>query len=123
MQKYWVNVIPKERVLSAVEEVIMQSQGIEAHLNRMKKDDWVVFYSPREDEGGDIKLQTFTAIGQVADETINRVENSSFTKVFKRKMNYSEVKEVPLIPLIQKLAFIRNKKHWGSVFKMSLIQI
>jgi hypothetical protein len=55
MQKYWINVIPKERVVKAVEEGIMQSQGDEAHLSRMQKDDWVIFYSPphpdRRDDG------------------------------------------------------------------------
>lgn len=122
MQKYWINVIPKERVVKAVEEGIMQSQGDEAHLSRMQKDDWVIFYSPREDIEGTTKLQAFTAIGQIADTVIYPVEHSEI-KAFRRKVTYTKSKEVPVIPLIQKLGFIRNKKHWGFIFKLNLIQI
>lgn len=123
MQKYWINVISKERVLAAVAEGVMQSQDNEAHLNRMKKGDWVVFYSPRTDIEGVTKLQSFTAIGQIADHTIYPVEKAPTLKIFRRKMDYVSSKETPLIPLIQHLLFIVNKKHWGTVFKLSLIQI
>lgn len=123
MQKYWINVIPKERVLAAVAEGVMQSQDNEAHLNRMKKGDWVIFYSPRLDIEGTTKLQAFTSIGQITDNTIYPVEKAPTSKMFRRKMNYVSAKETPLIPLIQKLLFIVNKKHWGTVFKLSLIQI
>ena len=122
MQKYWINVIPKDRVLKAVEEGIMQSQGDEAHLSRIQKDDMVVFYSPREDSEGTKKLQTFTAVGQIADEEIYPVQGA-VVKAFRRKINYTECQEISVIPLIQNLHFIRNKKHWGFVFKQSLIQI
>lgn len=123
MTKYWINVIPKERVVAAVAQGVMQSQDNEAHLNRMKKGDWVIFYSPREDIDSTIKLQAFTAIGQIADNNIDRVDNSTTVKMFRRKMDYKKVKEVALIPLIQKLLFIVNKKYWGTVFKMNLFQI
>ncbi len=123
MKKYWISVVPKERVSAAVAQGIMQSQGIEAHLNRLNQHDWVIFYSPRADIAGTTKLQTFTAVGQMADSTIFPIKNSPVSKAFGRKVTYVQSKEIPLIPLIQKVAFIRNKKHWGSVFKMSLIQI
>lgn len=123
MQKYWINVAPRERVLKAVEESAMQSQGNEAHLNRIDKDDWVIFYSHRADAAGTVKLQFFTAIGQVVDKNTYQVKDDSTQKSFSRKMNYLKTKETPLIPLIQKLSFIRNKKYWGTVFKMNLIQI
>lgn len=122
MQKYWINVIPKERVVKAVEEGIMQSQGDEAHLSRLQKDDWIIFYSPREDTTGTTKLQAFTAIGQIADDTIYWIEIMG-VKVFRRKVNYLKSKETSLLALIQKLSFIRNKKHWGFIFKLNLIQI
>ncbi|MEO6509191.1 MAG: EVE domain-containing protein, partial [Patescibacteria group bacterium] len=100
----------------------MQSQGDEAHLSRMQQDDWIIFYSPREDIAGTKKLQTFTAIGQLPDEEIYSLEIDG-VKVFRRKVTYTQSKEVSVLPLIQKLSFIRNKKHWGFIFKLSLIQI
>src|SRR5258708_37964303 len=123
MQKYWVNVIPKERVSLAVEEGIMQSQGDEAHLSRLQKDDMVIFYSPREDVEGTKKLQAFAAVGQITDDLVYPVEISPGVKAFRRKVTYTPAKEIPVIPLIQKLSFIRNKKHWGFIFKLNLIQI
>ncbi|MDO8497409.1 MAG: EVE domain-containing protein [bacterium] len=123
MQKYWINVLQKEKVVKAVGEGIMEFPGIDARVNTMEKDDWVIFYSPREDMAGTIKLQTFSAIGQIADDTMFLVENSPGVQAYRRKVNYLKVKEAPLIPLIQHLSCIRNKKHWGVVFKMDLIQI
>lgn len=123
MKKYWINVVPKERVVKAVEESIMEFEGIDAHVNTIEKDDWVIFYSPREDVAGTIKLQAFSAIGQIADDTMFLVEDVPGVQVYKRKVNYLKVKEAPLIPLIQNLSCIRNKKHWGTVFKMDLFQI
>jgi predicted RNA-binding protein len=51
------------------------------------------------------------------------VELSPELKSFRRKVNFRKVKETPLRPLIQHLSFIRNKKHWGFIFKLNLIQI
>jgi hypothetical protein len=123
MQKYWINVIPKTEALRRVEESITQSEGLEAHLDRMQKDDMIIFYSPRALPDATEKLQTFTGLGQIADDIIYRVELSPELKSFRRKVNFRKVKETPLRPLIQHLSFIRNKKHWGFIFKLNLIQI
>jgi hypothetical protein len=122
MTKYWVNIIPKERVEKAMKEGVMESKGDEAHLARLKEGDWVVFYSPRTDIAGTTKLQTFTAIGQVKDSNIESTFEDG-VKVFRRKVEYTPTVETSLIPLIQPLSFIRNKKHWGFIFKFSLVEI
>ncbi len=123
MQKYWICVLPKDRVLAGIEGNFIQSQQQEAPLSRMKKGDWIIFYSPRNTAEDTEKVQAFIALGQLIDEIVYQVDVTSEVKGFRRKIEYTKCKEASVIPLIQHLSFIRNKKHWGFVFKLSLIQI
>lgn len=92
MPKYWINIISKEHVLLGVEQGITQSgHGKEAPLKRMKKGDWVIFYSPKQSLAGDEKLQAFTAIGQLPDDEIYQFAMSPSFKPFLRKCSKSRV--------------------------------
>jgi hypothetical protein len=124
MPKYWINVISKEHVLIGVREGITQSgHGKEAPLKRMKKDDWIIFYSPKQSLEGDEKLQAFTAIGQIADDAIYQYEMSPTFKPFRRNVHFKKAQEVPIQPLVDSLAFIQDKKHWGFMFRFGLFEI
>jgi hypothetical protein len=110
MQKYWINVISKEHVLRGVKEGITQSgHGKEAPLKKMEK--------------GDERLQAFTAIGILADETIYQFEVTPTFKPFRRKVIFKKSKEVSILPLIEQLEFIKDKKHWGFMFRFGLFEI
>lgn len=122
--KYWINVISKEHVLRGVQEGITQSgHGKEAPLKRMKKGDWIIFYSPKQSFERDEKLQAFTAIGQLPDDDIYQFETSPTFKPFRRRVRFKKSKEISIIPLIEKLDFIKDKKHWGFMFRFGLFEI
>jgi predicted RNA-binding protein len=124
MHKYWINVISKEHVLLGINLGITQSgHGKEAPLKRMKKEDWIIFYSPKQSLEGQEKLQAFTAIGQLADDTIYQYEISSTFKPYRRKVNFKKAKEISILPLIDHLEFIKDKKHWGLMFRFGLFEI
>jgi hypothetical protein len=124
MQKYWINVISKEHVLRGVNEGITQSgHGKEAPLKKMKKGDWIIFYSPKQTFEEDKKVQAFTAIGILADETIYQFEMTPTFKPFRRKVIFKKSKEVSILPLIEKLEFIKDKNHWGFMFRFGLFEI
>ena len=124
MTKYWINVISKEHVLMGIKEGITQSgHGKEAPLKRMKKGDWIIFYSPKQSFEGQDKLQAFTAIGQLPDDDIYQYEMSRSFKPYRRKVEFNKAKEISITPLIDQLAFIKDKKRWGFMFRFGLFEI
>ncbi len=124
MVKYWIGVVSKEHVLNGVSNQIAQiGHGKISGLNRMKKGDWLIYYSPKISLESKEKLQCFTALGQVADDSAYQVDISDTFKPWRRNINYYPTKEIPIFPLIDKLQFIKDTKHWGYVFRFGLIEI
>ena len=89
----------------------------------MKPGDWILFYSPKEKFGSDEKCQKFTAIGKIKDDSIYQVKASEDFRPFRRRVDFTPSREVPIEPLILQLSFIKNKKSWGYVFKFGIVQI
>ena len=124
MTKYFIGVVSREHVLYGVKEGIAQiGHGKKQGLARMKKGDWLIYYSPKVALDSSEKLQAFTALGQISDDTPYQVEMSPTFKPFRRKVIYEKYKEVSIVPLIEKLSFIKNKKSWGYVFRYGLVEI
>lgn len=124
MTKYFIGVVSKEHVLIALKNGIAQiGHGKRAPLARMHNGDWLIYYSPKIALDSDEKLQAFTAIGQMVDDEIHQVAMSSSFKPFRRKVKYLKTKDVPIAPLIERLLFIKNKKSWGYVFRLGLVEI
>ncbi len=131
--KYWIAVVSKDHVNKGVEGGFAQAgHGKSAPLKRMKKDDWLIYYSPtiklktRELaplKGEENKCQCFTAIGIVKDDRIYQVEMSNDFIPNRRDVDYKKFKEVSILPLIEKLSFIEDKKHWGYKFRFGILEI
>jgi predicted RNA-binding protein len=122
--KYWIVVASRDHVKRGLEEGICQAcHGREAPLKRMRKGDWVVFYSSKETYGGQEKCMRFTAIAKVKDDLVYQVRINEKFSPFRRNVEFYPCSEVPIEPLIPLFSFIRNKKSWGYVFRFGLIQI
>jgi predicted RNA-binding protein len=122
--KYWITVASKDHILRGVKGGFMQAgHGKLAPLKRMKPDDWVIFYSPKETMDGDQKCQSFTAIGQALDEEIYQFKMSEDFTPFRRNVNFLKSREVSILPLIESLDFIKNKKSWGFPFRTGFFEI
>ena len=67
--------------------------------------------------------QKFTAIGIVKDDFPYQVEMENNFKPFRRNVKYLKAKSIDIKPLIQDLAFIKNKKSWGYVFRYGFLEI
>jgi hypothetical protein len=111
--------------MQGVREGIAQaSHGKQTALRRMTKNDEIVYYLPRMFYGQNEKSQRFTAIGKIKDNDIFQVKLNETFSPFRRKVEYyHECKEILIEDLIPALSFIRNKKSWGYVFRLGLIQI
>lgn len=122
--KFWINTVSKNHVLTGLKGGFTQSDhGKNNKLKRLKKGDLLIFYSPRTEYKGGEPLQAFTAIGCIADEISYQVEMTAKFHPWRRKVEFFENKETPILNLIEKLRFIQDKKHWGSPFRQGLFEI
>lgn len=123
-QKYWVVVASKDHVMRGVAGEFMQANhGKEAPLKRMKSGDWVIFYSPKQVLEETEKCQAFTAIGQVSDDKIYQHAMTETFVPFRRNVTFYTCHEVSILPLIDDLDFIQNKKSWGYAFRFGFFEI
>lgn len=124
MTKYWIAVASKNHVMyGAAHGIVMANHGKRSGIAWMHKGDGFIYYSPKVTFEGKEPLRAFTAIGEIADDTIEQVEMTPDFKPFQRRGLYRKTGEVPIEPLIGDLTFIRNKQSWGYVFRFGLIGI
>ncbi len=123
-RKYWIAVVSKEHVEWGVAGGFMQAcHGKQAPLKRMQKGDGVIFYSSKERMTDTEKLQTFTAIGEVADDLIYPFSMSDTFVPYRRNIKFKECRAVSIIPLINQLTFIADKRSWGYPFRYGFLEI
>ena len=122
--KYWIIVASKDHVENGLAEGIAQAcHGKASSLKRMQKDDLVLFYSGKMTLGKPDKCQEFTAIGKVKDDELFQFEMSPDFNPFRRRISFIPSTEVYILPLINDLDFIENKKYWGYPFRFGFFEI
>jgi len=122
--KYWVNVVSRDHVQRGVGGGFTQANhGKPWALRKMRKGDWVVFYSPKTAYEGGEPLQAFTAIGQITDESPYQAEMAPDFHPWRRNVDFMSCVEAPIRPLIASLRFIEDKAHWGYRFRFGVIEI
>lgn len=123
-QRYWIAVVSKDHTLKGTAGGFMQvCHGKSAPLKRMKQDDWIIVYSPKQSMDGDIKCQAFTAIGQTTDQDVYQYKMSNDFIPFRRNIKFYDCRETSILPLIDKLDFIQNKSRWGYPFRFGFFEI
>lgn len=122
--KYWIVVVSKDHIARGVSGGFIQANhGKPGPLKRMSIDDWVICYSPKQSYSGNQPCQAFTAIGQVADNEVYQHKMTEDFTPYRRDINYHKCTETPIVPLIEQLDFIKNKKSWGYQFRFGFFEI
>ena len=122
--KYWIAVASKEHVLKGVNGGFSQvCHGKCSPLQRMKKGDFLIYYSSLEKFGIKIPCQSFTAIGKVKDDLVYPFDMGNGFVPYRRNIEYFPCKQVSILPLIVDLDFILDKKKWGFPFRFGFFQI
>jgi len=122
--RYWIGVASREHVLAAVKGGFAQfSHGKPAPAKLPAKGDWIIYYSAREKFGEPTPCQRFVAIGKFLDAEPKQVTQAKRFKPWRRRVAYRKAIEVPIRPLIEKVSFIKNKKHWGAPFRFGFLEI
>lgn len=123
-KRFWIAVVSKEHVLRGVEGNYMQAcHGKKAPLARMKKGDGFLFYSSKISMNRDEKCQAFTVIGVVKDDIVYQFQMSESFIPFRRNIDFFKSKDISILPLIEDLEFIQDKKYWGYNFRYGFLEI
>jgi hypothetical protein len=121
---YWINTISHDHVLIGVQGGFTQAgHGKSSGLKKLAKGDFIVFYSPKTSLKDGKPLQKFTAIGQITDTQPYQVEMNPSFHPWRRNVKFFSCKPVAIRPLIDKLEFIKDKQHWGYMFRFGLFSI
>lgn len=99
-------------------------------MMQMKKGDGVVFYSARETYTPKSKgkaegkvCQKFTALGRVKDDDVYQVKVFESFEPYRRKAEYENGRDASILPLVDKLDFIRDKRHWGASLRFGFLKV
>ena len=122
--KYWIIVASKDHVRSGIAEGIAQAcHGKATPLRRMRQGDFVVYYSGKQFYGRPDKCQEFTAIGKVDDDEVYQTQLTPDFCPSRRNIRFFKSKDISILPLVEGLDFIRNKKSWGYPFRFGFFEI
>jgi len=124
MKNYWVGVVSRSHVLRGVAGGFIQlNHGKKEPVKRLKAGDCLVMYSPRTAYPEGEPLQAFTALGTVKTGDVYQVEMSPDFKPYRVDVDFLEVKDAPIRPLIERLSFIKDKTHWGAAFRFGQLRV
>jgi predicted RNA-binding protein len=124
MTRFWLAAISKEHICMGVEGGFIQvCHGKKGPLAKMKKGDFILVYSSKSRMNDGEKLQKFTAIGQIISDEVYQFQMYPDFVPFRKNVQYFDSEETSIIPLIDDLNFIRNKKQWGYPFRFGLLEI
>lgn len=122
--KYWIIVASKDHVKNGIAEGIAQAcHGKASPLKKMRKGDFIIYYSGKETMGQPQPCQQFTAIGKVTGEDTYQVQVSEDFCPSRRNIDFLPSKDISILPLIAELDFIQNKKSWGYPFRFGFFEI
>lgn len=124
MTQYWIGVASREHVLRGIAGGFAQvCHGKAGPLKTMKENDWIIYYSPSEQFGKPVPCQRFTAIGRVQKREPYQFRMSEDFIPWRRDVVFMPAKEATIIPLIDTLSFINDKRYWGFPFRRGCFSI
>ena len=122
--KYFIASISKEHADIGIKNGFIQvCHGKQAPLKRMKANDKILIYSAKLKMESKEKFQKFVGLGEIIDNEIFQFQMNEDFCPFRKKVNFFKSKEVSILPLIEKLDFIPNKKSWGYPFRFGFLEI
>jgi hypothetical protein len=123
-RQYWIGVVSWEHVQIGVRGGFIQlNHGKKAPVQRLGAGDGLAMYSPRTAYPDGVPLQSFTAIGVVSTGEVYQVEMSADFKPYRVDIRFFPGQEASIKPLVERLSFIKDKKHWGAAFRFGYLRV
>jgi hypothetical protein len=92
-------------------------------LQRVAPGDRVAYYSPTITMGGKDTLQRFVSMGIVKPGVAYQVDMGSGFVPFRRDVAYVPAREVSILPLLDDLEFVEDRRRWGYQFRFGLFRV
>ncbi|MGA8847442.1 MAG: EVE domain-containing protein [Nocardioides sp.] len=122
--RFWVASISLDHVVAAVSAGFIQAgHGADTRLRRLARGDGVAFYSSRAARSSAKPLQQLTALGEVADDEPRRTEGLPDPAPWRRRVDFEDVRAVPIRPLLPMLGFITEEQRWTMPFRGGLLEV
>jgi hypothetical protein len=113
---FWLGVASARHARGGLEGGFAQlGHGKHVAVKSLRKGDWIVYYSPREDLGAGATVHAFTTIGRVLSEAPYRAEQAMNFNPFRVDVAYlTHATPAPIKPLLAELRLTRNLgANWG----------
>ena len=98
MVRFWIGVVSENHVKRGLEgEFCQVCHAKGGPLKRMKKGDYLLYYSPKVALDSNQKLQAFTAVGKMKDDRVYQFEMAPDFIPFRRDVEYFQpVRSCPI---------------------------
>lgn len=117
---FWLGVVSRSHVQRGVAGGFAQvCHGKAQPLRRMRPGDWLIYYSPTSEMGGEA-LRAFTAIGEVVDDEVFEYDMGGGFVPFRRRVRYATAREVLLADLKDSLDLCAQP-NWGMALRRGLL--
>lgn len=124
MSRNWLAVASANHVRKGRAEGFMQvCHGKLAPLRRIKPGDLVVYYSPTQEFRGGETLQSFTAIGVVAEGEPYPFDMGGGFVPYRRDVHWLTAQEAPIRPLLDQLEFTAGQRNWGYALRFGVLAL
>ena len=119
----WLGVVSAEHVTRGVSLGIAQvHHGKRAGLARMRRGDWLIYYSPQRRLGGHEPVRAFTAIGRLPDEEVWQADEGDF-RPWRRRVEYlRDARRLPINAVRDQLNLTASPT-WGHQLRRGLLQL
>ncbi|AKV03701.1 hypothetical protein AKJ09_10364 [Labilithrix luteola] len=112
----WLGVVSCAHVQRGVAGSFAQlCHGKAAPLRRMKRGDWLVYYSPSLEMGGS-PLRAFTAIGRIEDDEVFSFDMGGGFVPYRRRVRYLPAEHVALSDIQDRLELCA-RPNWGMALR------
>jgi hypothetical protein len=123
-RRFWLGVASRDHVEIGVRGGFAQlSHGARAPLLRLRAGDGLVYYSPQTSYPGGRPLRAFTALGVVLTGEVYQADMGDGFTPYRLDVRYFDAEPAAIRPLVDDLAFIRNKSNWGATFRFGSLQV
>jgi hypothetical protein len=113
--KAWIGVVSQAHVRRGVEGGFAQlCHGKRGPLARMRRGDWLAYYSPATQLTGGSPLKAFTALGQLVDDDTFEFDMGGGFVPWRRRVEFLAATRVAPLELLRPvLSFTRGGANWG----------
>lgn len=124
--KHWIVVASLDHVRAAVAGSFVQAgHGKRAHLDRMAPGDRLVCYCSKAVFGGNEPAHKLVGLGIVREgDVYQHGTPGAGSCPYRRDVDYDPAaRETDIHPLLSRLSFITDVKHWGYPFRRGTFTI